>query len=190
MFGKKGQNFGQEFLKIVDKNFPKKNPLSKIINRKTLKIGYSCTKNMASIIQGHNQQIMKNNWGSEEKKDGVCNCRDKSKCPLDGKCCTKGVVYQASLPSGEVYIGSTGQTFKQRYNGHASNFRHAKYKNSTTLSNYVWENKIDPKAIKWSILKRAKPYQPGNKMCTLCVTEKLFILNNSHNCINRRDEIS
>ena len=146
---------------------------------------------MSAIIQCHNQRIMRNRWNNDEdNKDKVCNCRDKNKCPLDGKCCTKGVVYKASLPSGKVYIGSTGQTFKQRFNGQTSNFRNIKYKNSTTLSNHVWENKIDPQSIKWSILKKAKPYQPGNKMCTLCVTEKLFILNNSHNCINRRDEIS
>ena len=51
-------NIGKEFLKLIDKNFPKDNPLSKIINRKTVKISYSCTSNMRSIITAHNKGIL------------------------------------------------------------------------------------------------------------------------------------
>ena len=49
-------NIGKEFLKLIDKNFPKDNPLSKIINRKTVKISYSCTPNMYNLIQAHNKK--------------------------------------------------------------------------------------------------------------------------------------
>ena len=35
---------GACFLKLVDKNFKKDNPLHKILNRNTIKVSYSCTK--------------------------------------------------------------------------------------------------------------------------------------------------
>ena len=43
--------FGKDFLKILDNNFPKKHPFSKFINRHTVKVSYSCTKNMGAILQ-------------------------------------------------------------------------------------------------------------------------------------------
>ena len=182
-------NLGKEFLALIDKNFPKRNPLSKIINRKTVKIGYSCTKNMQATIQGHNQKIMAKRENTGEENEG-CNCRAKENCPLDGKCLTKSVVYKASLPDGHSYIGCTGSTFKQRYNGHTSSFRNEKYKANTTLSSYVWENNINPQTIKWSIVQKAKSYSPGQKMCSLCLAEKFNILtNNNSKSLNRRDEI-
>ena len=39
-------DIGKEFLKLIDKNFPVSNPLSKIINRRTIKLSYSCTENI------------------------------------------------------------------------------------------------------------------------------------------------
>ena len=39
-------NIGKYFLKLIDKHFKHNNILHKIFNRKTLKISYSCTKNI------------------------------------------------------------------------------------------------------------------------------------------------
>ena len=39
-------NIGQEFLKIIDKEFPKDQALSKIFNRNTVKISYGCMTNI------------------------------------------------------------------------------------------------------------------------------------------------
>ena len=39
-------NVGKYFLKLIDKHFKHDNILHKIFNRKTLKIRYSCTKNI------------------------------------------------------------------------------------------------------------------------------------------------
>ena len=39
-------NIGKLFFKILKKNFPKSNPFSKIFNKNTIKISYSCTRNM------------------------------------------------------------------------------------------------------------------------------------------------
>ena len=37
-------NIGAAFLRLVDKHFPKDNPLHRIINRNTVKVSYCCTK--------------------------------------------------------------------------------------------------------------------------------------------------
>ena len=47
-------NVGKYFLKLIDKHFKQDNILHKIFNRKTLKISYSCTKNISQIINNHN----------------------------------------------------------------------------------------------------------------------------------------
>ena len=39
-------NLGKEFLKLIDEYFPPYHKLSKIINRKTIKVSYSTTPNM------------------------------------------------------------------------------------------------------------------------------------------------
>ena len=41
---------GRRFLNIVDRHFPKNNPLHKIINRHTLELRYSCMPNMKTLI--------------------------------------------------------------------------------------------------------------------------------------------
>ena len=71
-------------------------------------------------------------------------CRDHSKCPLDNKCLTSGVIYQATVTrqdigTDETYIGLTENTFKPAtYSAHMSNFRNENNRYSTTLSEYVW----------------------------------------------------
>ena len=51
-------NIGKIFLKMIDKHFPKRNQLHKVFNRNTVKISYSCTRNMKMIIQAHNKKIL------------------------------------------------------------------------------------------------------------------------------------
>ena len=51
-------NVGKYFLKLIDKHFKHDNILHKIFNRKTLKISYSCKKNIFKIINNHNIEIM------------------------------------------------------------------------------------------------------------------------------------
>ena len=54
-------NVGKKFLALVDKHFPKKHPLRGICNRNTMKISYSCSKNLKAIIQTHNQNVLSEN---------------------------------------------------------------------------------------------------------------------------------
>ena len=39
-------NVGEQFLKLIDKNFPKTHPLGKLIERNTVKISYRCMPNI------------------------------------------------------------------------------------------------------------------------------------------------
>ena len=72
-------------------------------------------------------------------------------------------------------------------------FNNEKYKNSTTLSTYVWSlkaNNILP-SFKWSVVKKAKSYSNTTKSCPLCLQEKLEILcyENKPELLNKRTEI-
>ena len=125
-----------------------------------------------------------------------CNCRNKEKCPLENKCLQEDVIYKATINTNNnkdsvEYIGSTNN-FKSRFTTHTSSFKNKKYSHATTLSKYVWENSIESKGIKWSILTKAPSYSTGNKLCDLCITEKLFIIQNINNykCINKRSELA
>ena len=186
-------NIGKEFLKIIDKNFPKNNNLYKILNRKTLKISYSCTPNMNVIIKAHNTKIL-----SEKKPEesAGCNCRTKSECPVPGECCQDKVVYHATVvePSGSKaeYIGSTETSFKLRYANHKKSFTHEKYKSETTLSKHIWDKGINPSpVIKWKYLQKCNTYEIGRKSCDLCLSEKYHIIKNLYqpSLINKRTDI-
>ena len=183
---------GKEFLKILDNNFPKKHPFSKFLNRHTIKVSYSCTKNMSAIIATHNKKLL----SDQTEKDRNCNCRVKKDCPLRGKCCTKTVVYKAEIQAENTtknYIGLTEGEFKTRYNEHRNSFCNSKKMSNTALSSLVWSTGQNPKPnIKWDIVQKCSIYKPSQKSCDLCLTEKLYILKASKdkNNINVRNEIS
>ena len=50
-------NIGREFLNLVSKHFPKKHRYNKIFNKNTVKVSYSCTDNLQTIIKNHNRKI-------------------------------------------------------------------------------------------------------------------------------------
>ena len=151
---------------------------------------------MNKIISNHNYKVL-----NKDKKDPTdtakkCDCKNinKNPCPLQGDCIHETVVYKATVSTGteeKIYIGSTEGTFKKRYNNHKSDFNHANRKSSTTLSSYIWECKsknLVP-AVKWEILKHCSKYRGGNRKCDLCLTEKLLILKNRDNSLNKRTEL-
>ena len=118
-------DIGKQFLKLVDKHFHKNHPLGRLLNRNTVKISYSCTKNIKSIISSHNAKVMNADEQEPPREGKKCSCqrRNKHKCPLDNDC--KGqtdVIYHAKVldgPEGEQkeYVGST-VNFKKRWYGH------------------------------------------------------------------------
>ena len=132
--------------------------------------------NMKNIINNHNNMIIQNN--RKNPPTPGCNCRKQKSCPLNGKCLTIELVYQATITRNdnqqeETYIGLTENTFKTRYYGHTSSFRSEERKHSTTLSQYIWslnEKKI-AFTMKWKIISKANYYRPPNKKCNFCICE-------------------
>ena len=154
-------NVAKRFICLVDKHFKKPSKLSKIFNRNTLKVSYSCMPNVASIITSHNKKILGNTT-----PDAICNCRVKSQCPMDGKCQERSIIYKAVVTSAETkkqYIGLTEHAFKQRYSNHQTSFRHQKYEQSTELSKHIWMLKKgnEPYSIAWEIVR--KPHRTQTK---------------------------
>ena len=49
-------NVGKKFLNLLYNHFPSTNPLSKIFNRNSVKVSYSCIQNMRSVINKHKPQ--------------------------------------------------------------------------------------------------------------------------------------
>ena len=134
-------NLGRKFLNIIDRCFPNGHPLHKSFNKHTLKLSYSCMPNMKSIISSHNKALLSDYHRSlTQTNEKECNCRKKDQCPLDGKCLTQNVVYQATVStqsSSETYV-SLATNFKERYRNHAAFFRHQSKRNETKLSKHIW----------------------------------------------------
>ena len=80
------------FLKLLDRHFLRAHKFHKIFNRNTVKISYCCMKNMGSIISPHIKQVLQ-----PRNKNYGCNCRKKENCPLDKKCLTSNIVYEAQI---------------------------------------------------------------------------------------------
>ena len=160
------------------KNFPKTNPLSKVFNKNTVKISYSCSRNVKSIITGHNKQIF-----HPKPQQYGSNRRDKNNSPLDNKFSKPKIVYQADTTNGiddtyKDYLGLAETTFKDRYRDHISSFNNKQIKNKTEFSKYLWtlqnENKtptINSKIMKITYSKTTSEF------CKLCLTVNLYILN-------------
>ena len=71
--------------------------------------------NMGSIISAHNQRLLTPNNSSFG-----CNCRNKSNYPLEEKCLTPKVIYQADATNDvdddyKFYYGLTETSLKERF---------------------------------------------------------------------------
>ena len=159
-----------------------------------MKVSYSCMSNIDSIIKSHNSTIMKSQEGPQVPKK-TCNCRNSSKCPLEGECLASSIVYKATVCSEnetKSYIGLVEGDFKRRWNNHRQSFRRLEYENSTTLSSYVWSlrDRGCDFSVKLEIMKRMNPYVGGASKCNLCLSEKLLILESDRkSLLNERSEI-
>ena len=185
---------GRRFLNLVVKHFPSSHRYHKFINKNSVKVSYSCMRNVENIIKSHNKILLKQQQDQETKRS--CNCRSKTQCPLNGQCLNESVIYEAKVQAGSeehTYIGMTEGTFKTRYNNHTHSLRHSKQRSSTKLSEKIWDLKDKGRdfTLSWKILRRASPYRNGARTCDLCTTEKLEILLRSTDLrlLNSRCEI-
>ena len=183
-------NIGGTFLHLIKKHFPRSHTLRTLFNRNTVKVSYSCTRNMAIIIKSHNAKITT----TPETNQANCNCRNKQECPLDSKCLSKSIVYKATVTTDtneeKLYIGITEHTFKSRYNNHKMSLKH--HTHDTVLSKYIWDLKDNniKHSIKHSVLKRSVPYKGGSTRCNLCLAEKLSILTaEKSSLLNKKSEL-
>ena len=150
--------------------------------------------NVSAAIAAHNKAILSSSAPLEQ---GGCNCA-QNECPLSGNCLTPNVLYEATLTTNienygeKLYKGITATTFKERYGNHLKSFNHEKYEKETELSKEVWRIKRQNKEfrIQWRIIKQYRPYNPLTKRCTLCLKEKIAILDhNGENQLNKRSEV-
>ena len=150
--------------------------------------------NVAASISSHNKNIL------NEKSAlalGGCNCSGDI-CPLDGKCLTGNLLYEAEITAdinnyGEkLYKGVTEPEWKKRFGNHKKSFEDKKYSDDTELSKEVWRIKKKRRnfSVKWRILKQHRAYDPVSRRCVLCLKEKLAILeHDGANLLNKRSEI-
>ena len=156
--------------------------------------------NMAKKIGAQNRKVLQKyqDLSTSSNVTPLCNCRDPQSCPLDGLCRTKSVVYQATVNKGDIetqegYIGLSGGEFKTRFTQHKSSFKNRSKKDSTALSQYIWELKEKGinYSIEWKILCQAPTYHPGSGRCLLCLSEKFYIMfYNEMASLNKRSEVS
>ena len=185
---------GEKFLNLIDKCFPLNYPLRKVINRNTVKVSYKCMPNMKQKISKHNHKVKKE---EETQSHYGCNCTKViGPCPLSGNCLVDSVIYKAEVlednHTKNTYTGLTSNTFKDRYYGHRSSFNVRNSDNSTTLSTHVWnlKDKNENYEIKWSIIDRAKSFNPTTRRCGLCTKEKFYIIFQPEGAtLNKRSEL-
>ena len=87
-------NLGKEFFKLLKRNFPSGSQLHKIFNKNCVKLSYSCMPNINGIINRSNITKLST---KKNKVIDKSNCRDKVRCPLEGKCKQECVVYKVEV---------------------------------------------------------------------------------------------
>ena len=78
-------------LYLLSKHFPQNHTMHKIFHRNTVKISFSCLRNISSIISSYNCNIL-----LPKQQSFGCNCR-VNECPLNGECQIPSVIYRADM---------------------------------------------------------------------------------------------
>ena len=186
-------NVARKFIDLIKNHFNNDHPLSKILNKNTINLSYSCMPNIKTIIDRHNKKILKKKTKNEVK---ACNCT-KFECPMKNSktsCREESVVYEATVQDKKEtrhYIGITANEFKKRYYQHRVDFKNKDHTNNTALSKHIWDlkTKNEDYEINWKILKKIPSMKNGSKMCRLCVTEAAIIMKGKKGILNQRNEI-
>ena len=126
-----------------------------------------------------------------QKNEHLCNCqRGINNCPLGGMCRTESIVYKATVISSDgdvrTYTCLTNCKLKDRLYEYNANTNKPNHHTFTRLADYVWkkkEQRVDINNYKWE-------YQPGQKKCDLCLTEKMMIMKDRNPCsLNKRSDL-
>ena len=152
--------------------------------------------NVKSMVQGHNKKVLQSE--ADEEKSPACNCRKKDKCPVKGLCKEKNIIYQATVTtskSTKTYVGSSGRSFKERYNEHKQSFRNKDPNaNYTELAKHIHKlNKDNIQfTLNWKLLHRLKSNgQKLTRTCQTCNLERWEIARADKKLLlNRRSELT
>ena len=185
---------GKLFLKLVKKHFHVRHPFYKILNPKCLKLSYSCLPNVKSMITSNNRKVINGDDKLETKR---CNCQKSRTCPVNGKCQLDKVVYKADIVNvkGETrtYIGSTGNTFKERHKTHKATLKEKDHPRSTAMSRHYWKTKTEDKKepqVKWEIINQTRATVSERFGCMVCNLEKIAIAKaDKDQTLNKRNEL-
>ena len=176
---------GQNFLKLLDKHFPRGSELSQYFNSI-----YSNLPNVARQFKGINKALLSPERILELKG---CSCDDTDDCIVEGgHCLTDNVCYlgnlkyeQAHPTTGQLrelskdYFGLTENQLRKRISGHKTSFNLPAYKNATKLSIAIWKlkeaNPPIPYQLKFFIAQLARSYTREAQFCFLCAAEKAKI---------------
>ena len=183
---------------LVDKHFPKGHPLSKILNRNTIKISYRCLPNMGRKLANHNSKILRTSTNPTPRPAATCNCQRsrKPECPVPGGCNQDGAVYQTTISTNdgrvENYVG-LARNFKKRFRKHRTTLKDRHAEGQTTMSNYVHLQRDQGKdpVVAWRFMEKNVPdFNPISGVCRLCTREKFqIVLNPSAATLNHRTEM-
>ena len=96
---------------------------------------------MGFIISSYNKQIVQPNDDKFE-----CTCRIKRECPLECKCLTPNIVYEATIKNNfnydqKIHLGTFETSFKERFGNHTRDFKHQMCEKCTELLKYIWNLK-------------------------------------------------
>ena len=129
---------------------------------------------------------------TKQKKTKLCNCLKKENCPIRGAYLTENVLYYARISCDnetykpKLYKGICDTTFKKRYANHKKNKNDTK---SCTEYCKLANKKLHPQ-ISWSIKGNYKSYNPNSKRYSLCLHEKLEIVDDPEEILlNKRSEV-
>ena len=112
-----------------------------------------------------------------------CNCRVKSKCPLNIQYQLTDIIYKCTVLSpdkpSKAYLGTAERDFKKRFYNHRKSFNNEGGANNTTLLKYISELKEtlnSSSTLVLSIARKVPTYSNISKKCLLCLDEKLEII--------------
>ena len=85
---------GNQFLKLINKHFPRHHIFYKLFDKNNVKVSYSCMPNMKNIINTHNKKIINS---TKDNIKRTCNYIRKHQCPPNEKFLTNNVLYKESI---------------------------------------------------------------------------------------------
>ena len=60
--------------------------MGRLFNKNNLKVSYSCTRNVKSILAAHNKKVLRESEDTRRDGEEKCNCRGgPGSCPLRGR---------------------------------------------------------------------------------------------------------